>query len=190
MNKTLQALLLTSAILPATICAEDISYNYVQASYISSDFDVYGVNIDGKGFGLAGSYAIHENVAFVGSYEAHDFDYGVDIDVFTIGADVHTPISSQTDAVLGLALSRIEITESGAPDESDTGNSISAGIRSVLNTQFELGAKITRFDAFDDTSTEISVTGLFSVNDQVQLGLGFASEDDIDSLMFSVRSNF
>jgi len=84
----------------APTMAADISYNFIEVGYQEIDIDggfLGGLDIDGDGYGIAGSFELNENWFVAASYAKAEFDFGVDLDQVALGAGYHVPISDNAD---------------------------------------------------------------------------------------------
>lgn len=196
MKKFTQAALLAATLLPAYASAADFNYNYVQASYISSDI----AGTDGDGIALDGSFALNKDVAFVVGYETtsyEEFGDSLDVDTLAVGVAFHSTVNEQMDTVfsVGLLDSELSINAPGflVGTGDDTGTFLSAGVRLQSNPQMELGLGLKYFDVFDETNTGLEASLLFNIDKKNQLGITFSNAstlDEVDNLFFRFRSNF
>ena len=180
LRKSLGILLLAAA---APAVADDISYNFVDLGYQRIEIDdVAGIDVDGDGFGIAGSFEIAENWFVQASYAQADFDFGVDFDQTALGVGYKTGISDRSDVFATVNYLRAEVSASGLGSADDDGFGISVGVRAMLSDTFELNGSIGYVD-FDDggDSTSVSAGGLFNLTETFALGLGIEVDDDVTS---------
>jgi len=188
-NLVVAAFAITS-VLPIISNAENISYNYIQAAYTTTDIDILGTSIDGNGFSISGSATINDNLAFIASFDDQSYDYDIDTNSFQFGLNFHTPVNKTTDILFGISILDSEVSQPLLGSEDDTGNVLGVGIRSKLNPNIEIDFGVSRSDIFDDSSTGFSLSLLARLNENIQLGIGYGSGDDTDTIGFSLRSNF
>lgn len=173
---------------------ETFSYNFAGIGYQQVEI----LDEDFGGFGFYGSAAINESFFILGEYssiESDDqFDIGAgpdDIDAteFSLGIGFHTPISDTVDFVSTLAYADAEVESSGVSIDGN-GYVLTAGVRAMLSDVVEVGGSVGYADIEDESDTGISLYGRYYTTDTVSLGLGYASADDADSLIFDLRMDF
>ena len=196
-NISKQQCVLAVAILVASTSAmsKEISYDYVQGTYISStDSSIPGFDINADGFGFSGSFSVSPNVALTAGFGATSFDriQGIDIDATSIdfGITAHTSVGPKTDILGNFSILLVDVEASDGfitISDDDTGNVISVGLRHMASDAVELEVGFSRADIFDDTSNTIGFGARFYANDKVSLGAGYSTGDDVDSLILNVR---
>lgn len=175
--------------------ADGFNYNYVTAAYNTADTNVNGINFDSKGFSVRGSFALGENIALTAGYAEDTADttdiIGVDIDTNSVdfGFDLHAPIATTTDLIIGFSILKAEVSIPFASDK-DTGNVIGLGLRHQLAPRVELMANISRVDVFDDASTGFGASLLIEIVNDFHVGFGYGSADDTDVVSFGIRAGF
>ncbi len=170
--------------------AGELNYNFLQATYVSSDTNISGVNVDGNGFAVSLSKEISPNIAFVGGIDNQSFDFGIDTNSFSFGVNYHSPINEKSDFIIGFNVLNAEVSVDGFGSEDDTGNIISIGMRNNLQNNMEFSWAFQRTDIFDDSSTSFSLGILIGLENNFQVGFGYSSGDDTDSIGFFGRANF
>jgi len=169
--------------------AKDFDYNHFQLSYGTIEFD--DIDVDGDGFGLAGSYAINEDFHVFGGYQAAGLDFGVDATTLGAGLGWHTTLSPVVDLVASLSYQYIELDAPGVSGIDDNGLGLGVGLRIAASELLELNAGIEYIDFSDsDADTEFGIGGLYSFTDAFALGLGASWSDDVSSYTLSGRFYF
>lgn len=171
--------------------AKEISYSYVQGSYISASAN----DLDSKGFGIAGSFSIAPNIALTASAskERLDVPSNIDVDVnnLAIGVTVHTSVAPKTDLFGNFSVINVEgVASNGVVSlgVDDTGNNISIGARHLVADSVELDLAVTRTDVFDRAFNAMSAGARLYVNDRASLGLSYVKgEEDENTLFVSAR---
>jgi hypothetical protein len=189
------AILLASSSASSSAISRQISYDYIQGTYTSiTDSSLLNGDIDGDGLGVSGAFSITRNVAITVGYEATSYDryQGIDIDTsgFTLGIAVHTPIAARTDIVGNISAlkAKSEATDGiTTVDENDTGVILGIALRHLVTNSIELDAGISYTDVYDDQSTTFGLGARFYASEAISLGIGYATSDDIDALLFNVR---
>ena len=116
----MKKLVFAAALLFSTLVySQGLNYSYVEAVYMTGDVDVAGTTIDGDGFGVSGSAALTDNVAFTFGYENLSFDFDIDSKALFFGVDFHTPIAPSTDVVLGIGFVDAEVSQPAFGSEDD-----------------------------------------------------------------------
>jgi len=172
----------------ASASAKEFDYNYFSLSYGNIEFD--DVNVDGDGFGLAGSYAINEDFHVFGGYQAVGLDFGIDASTLAAGIGYHTTLTPVVDLVASVSYQYIDFDAPG-PDDDDNGLGLGVGLRFAASEEIELNAGI-RYVNFSDrgNDTGFGVGGLYSFTDAFALGLSGNWSDDASSYTLEGRFYF
>ena len=169
--------------------AKDFDYDYFQLSYGNIEFD--DVNVDGDGFGLAGSYSLNEDFHVFGGYEAAGLDFGIDATTLAAGLGWHTTLSPAVDLVASVSYQYVDLDAPGAGSADDSGLGLGVGLRFAASDLLELNAGISHVDFSDSgNDTGFGVGGLYSFTDAFALGLGASWSDDTSSFTVSGRFYF
>ena len=159
----------------------DISYNYIDlgAQWVEID-DVAGIDVDGDGFGIGGSFEIGEDWFVQLAYGQADFDFDIELDQWALGFGYHRAMTENNDVFATLSYVSAEVSASGLGSADDDGFGIAVGVRSMLSDSFELTGALAYVDLDDGgDSTSLGLEGLYSFNDVFALGLGFEFDDDV-----------
>jgi len=170
--------------------AGSFSYNYVQLGYSSSETKVAGVDIDGSGYGIAGSLALNDTF-FVTGAAAHselDIPQSNNAKVYGLTIGARTALSDKVDAYASLSAIRGE-TKVLNLSRSDTGYGLDAGLRFAATDKLELGLDLGTADVFDVNSTSFGVSAKYKLTDKVSAGIGYTSSSE-DSTAFVVSMRF
>ncbi|NQD37281.1 outer membrane beta-barrel protein [Permianibacter sp. IMCC34836] len=184
----MKKIFLATAILAASSAtfAAGPNYNYLQGQWQESELD--GSNAELDGFGLAASIDLNKEFFAFGQYASID-DRGVDADRFAVGAAYKMPIGTYTDLNFGGGIVSYDFKNFSLDgDDSDEGIMLTAGIRSLLNKEVELGAGVTYEDAFDFDML-FNVYGAYHFNSQISAGVSLTT-GDVDTTALYVRVAF
>lgn len=173
----------------ASANAQEFDYNYFQLSYGNIEFD--DVNVDGDGFGLAGSYAVNEDFHVFAGYQAAGLDFGIDATSFGAGLGWHTSLTPVVDLVASVSYQYVELDVPGGGSADDNGLGLGVGLRFAASEQLELDAGISYVDFSDSgDDTGFGVGGLYSFNEAFSLGLSAEWSDDATSYTLAGRFYF
>ena len=176
--------------------AGDISYNYVQLGYEKIEIDDIqpGVNVDGDGFGVGGSFEVGENWFVAVSYSQADFDadvgFGISVDFDQINAGVgwHTTMSNNSDfyALLQYVQAEASVSGFGSVDEDGIGATI--GIRGMVTDKVELGGSIGYVDLGDaGDGTSFGANALYNFTPNFAAGVFLEFEEDTTGYGAGIR---
>ena len=96
MNNSMTSMIgavMVAGMLSAPAFAQDgngMSYTYLEAGYLDTEIDVGPNDIDGDGVGVGGSVAVNDTFFLTGSYGTQDFDFGIDVDQWSVGIGAHS----------------------------------------------------------------------------------------------------
>jgi long-subunit fatty acid transport protein len=169
--------------------AKDFDYDYFQLTYGNVEFD--DVNVDGDGFGIAGSYALNEDFHVFAGYEAAGLDFGIDATTLGAGLGWHRTLSPVVDLVASISYQYVELDAPGVSGVDDSGLGLGVGLRFAATDLLELNAGISHVDLSDSGGdTGFGVGGLYSFTDAFALGLSASWSDDATSLTLAGRFYF
>lgn len=180
--------LVTLALLPGFAQAEGFDYTFVEVGYVNAEFDAAGVDVDGDGFGINGSFAIADNYFLFAEYSSLGFDFSVDLNRLALGGGAHYALSPTLDFVGTLSYRDTEV-EAGGIAISEDGFGIGAGLRGALGDDFEWEAGIDYSDVGDGDTT-IGLDGRYYFTDSVAAGAGISVDDDVTVYALGIRMEF
>lgn len=170
--------------------AGDISYNYVELGYQKIDIDdvVPGVNIDGDGFGINGSFEIAESWFIGAGYSQADFDFGVDLDQLALGVGWHTTMSNASDLYALVQYVEAEVSASGLGSIDEDGFGVTIGVRGMVTDTVEIGGSIGYVDLGDaGDGTTFGAHLLYNFTENFAAGLFVDLEEDATGYGAGIR---
>jgi opacity protein-like surface antigen len=175
--------------LAGSAAAGDFDYNYLSAGYGNLKYD--NIDVDGDGFGIGGSYALHPNYHVFAGYEMGSLDYDVDTTSFGVGVGFNRSLSPVLDFVTRVSYQYLEVDVPGFGSEDDSGLGLGLGFRFAATEQLELDAGIDYVDfGSNGDDTSLGLSGLYSLTESFALGLGGSWGDDASSYSMSGRFYF
>ncbi len=180
--------ILVLVLLPVFAQADEYDYTFVEAGYISADFDAVGIDLDGDGFGIKGSFAINDDYHLFAEYSSLGFDFSIDLNRLAVGAGLHFDLSPTIDFVGTIAYLDYEF-DSGFGSISEDGYGIGVGLRGAMQSNFEWEAGV---DYSDVGGSDISfrLDGRYYFTDTVAVGAGVSVDDDVNIYSIGVRMEF
>ncbi len=208
-----------SFLVPLAAVAQDLSYSYIEADFISLDIDGFNEDADliddindGTGFGVRGSLALSTHFFVFADYSQTEADFtfdsgtGIipqnqDIHRLNVGLGYRLPILSATDIVIRGAYTDIDIGDfnlggSSDPDLGDLNDDTSdgwfadAGLRSQLLPRLEALAAIRYTDIEGADQVSLVGEGMFEITQSLGLTLGFDAGDELTTYYAGVRLSF
>lgn len=185
---------------PAALClacampahSQEFSYTFAQASLHSVDID----GEDASGFALGLSGAVHKNVFLMVSLSGIETDDEYllatnEVDEITLrgrsfGVGFNYPIAEKTDILLTAEKVKQTI-EAGSLSENADGEAYGLGLRSMIAPKIEIIGLIQNLKGDDDSETGYAVAARYYITNQLSVGGGLASSDDVDQLSASIR---
>lgn len=191
--RSLLALLMLMPV--SNVMSKDISFDYVQFTYISSTVDPGASleDVEGSGIGLAVSLGFEPAFALRLDVAATTFKnfQGVEVDTAkttALGVTAHTPVAGSTEIFANLSVVKAEITTvNGAGSKTDIGGLLEIGLRHKVVDVLELEARATHVNVLDDTVNSYEVDARYFIRRRVSLGIGYATSDDVDSFILNIR---
>lgn len=164
-----------------TAMATEPSYTYLQVGYQKAELDdvIPGVDIDGDGYGIGGSFELGDSFHVFGAYATTDFDYDLDLEQMHVGVGYHWSMTDSVDLVAEASFVRAEATQPGASTSED-GYGATLGVRGFASEKLELAASVDYVDVGSgsgETSYDGAARYYFMPNFALDLNIGFG--DDI-----------
>jgi len=182
-------LLVFVLVFSAASYAEGFDYSYLDLSYGNLEFD--DIDVDGDGFGLAGSYAINPDIHVFAGYQGADLGFGVDVTSFSAGIGYNTELSPTVDAVARLSYEYAEVDGSGFGSADDNGFGLEVGLRFAASDLVEISAGIEHVDYGDGgDETGFNLGAFYSFTDAFDLGLSGSWSDDTSRYALTGRIYF
>lgn len=191
MQRRILSLLATlTTVLPFASQAGTMNYTYVELGYVDTEIDVGPNDLDGDGFALRGSLAVHENFFVFTGYEDLGLERGADLTTFYIGGGARWPLGNKLDIVGRVAIVKSEI-EIGNRDQDDDGFLLGARLRGEVAPKFELEGGFDYVDLDDrGDDTAIVLEGRYFFLDALAGGLAVHFADDAQAIGINLRYTF
>lgn len=171
--------------------AEDFSYSFIEAGYVSGEIDDFG--LDGSGFALNGSFEFNQNVfGFAGITDVeYDQGSGVSTTSTTVGVGFAWPLGTSVDLVSGFAYERLRLHVDGGGSATESGFSLNTGLRASISDSLEVtaGVKYTDFGNDIDDFT-LGVGGRYYFTPAFAAGIDVNDNDDGTAWIISLRYDF
>ncbi len=170
--------------------AQDMSYSFVEASYLDTEIDDNNFDVDGDGFGVSGSIELNETFFLQAAYSTQDFDFSIDYDQVSVGIGAHFPMAENLDLVGAISYVDAEV-DTRFGDLDDDGYGLDLGVRARLAEQFEVEGGINHVD-LDDSGDETSLKlgGRYYLSQELAFGAGVQIGDDVTTWQLGVRLEF
>ena len=171
--------------------AEQPSYNFVAGSWQTLELDGGGVDVDGDGFSINGSFDVLNNWHIAGEYSSNGFDFGVDLNRLALGGGYHSGISETTSFYADVSWVNWEVdTGSTFGSIDDDGYGVEIGLRSNITDRLELAGGIGYIDFGDGGDDTLLNGGAWYRFDTFSLGLNVEIGDDITGFGIGGRFYF
>jgi hypothetical protein len=185
---------LTLLLFAAPTFAADISYNFIEAGYQEIDVDggfVGGLDIDGDGYGVGGSFELNENWFIAASYSKANFDFGVDLDQLMLGTGYHVPISDNADFYGMFSFINAEASVDGGGSVDEDGYAATIGLRGMIGERFELNGSLAYVDLGNGGDTFAFGAGaLYNFSDAFAAGVSIDIDEDVTAYGVGFRVYF
>jgi len=193
--KQIKIISIISLLLISTgVFARGITYDYVGAGYASYTDSSLGFDLNGSAFMVGGSYSLAPKIAITASYVSDTYDrylgYKLSGSTLSVGITAHTSISPSADIFGNFSVlnadAKVDYYGATVLSDSDTGNEVTVGLRTMASDQIELGLSGSRTDLFGDTNNSFSINASYYVNDKVVVGVGYSSSNNVDGYIVNV----
>lgn len=172
----------------SSVLSKDISYDFIEGGYASTNADVdgLGLDLDFDSYGIAASSSTTKNMALTFSLGtiALDGPPGVKLEAIpvSVGLTAHTLITNSTSLFGNFSLLSTKVKDSNG-DDSDFGNITTIGLRYMATNSIELDVDFSHTRIFDRIYNKLEGGARYYVDKKFSLGIGYAVIDnrDIDS---------
>jgi hypothetical protein len=186
----LGTLMALGAAAPA-LAAEDFSYSFIEAGYVSNEIDSAG--LDGSGFAIGGSYEFSRSMfAFASVLDAeYNHNSGVSTTATSLGLGFAWPLTTSLDLVSGVAYEHLRLHLDGVGSASEEGFSLNTGLRAHMGESIEVtaGVKYTDFGHDLDDFT-LGVGARYWFTPAFAAGIEANDNDDGTAWIISLRYDF
>ena len=179
--------------------SENISFDYVQAIYISDTVDLGGSvdDVEGDGIGFSLSLSFAPAFAMTLAVTATTLRTFQSIDVISskttsLGVTAHTSVDSGTDIFANVSAVKAETTVNVGTDEindNDFGAIINIGVRHQAADELEVELAASHMNVFGYTVNSYTIAARLFIREQFSVGVGYTGSDDVDSLFINARFN-
>lgn len=155
-------------------------YTYADGRIVSVDPDGAGSQ---DGLRVGGSMEFQQDIFGTAAVTLLD-----DLTQLDFGIGISRPLSSRTDLVgmAGIAYAKYDV---GPFDDSDTGISLSGGVRSMLGPQFEVGGYVGYAELFGDGDVILTGEALLHLTRELALAASLGVSDNYDVVTLGARWN-
>ena len=175
--------------------SQDISFDYVQATYTFATVDV-GASVDeieGNGIGFSLSLSFTPNLALTLAVLDTTFDtyQGRAVDsakTTTLGVTAHTPTASGSELFANLSALKAEVTAiDDIGSNSSIGYTASIGLRHLVTDTFELEMGVSNAYIFDRSGNSFKADARLYIRKRLSLGLGYITGGSVDAFSLNLR---
>jgi opacity protein-like surface antigen len=180
-----------SAVSAASFAAAP-AWDFVQASYVMTDFDDSDLTYEPDGFAISASKLVTDDVFVTGSYSMQNDDIvgiEVDLDRMSLGLGYRYALSNRTDLFGIVSYEDVEISGSGT-SESEDGYGLTAGARSMVMDNIELRGAVKYIDTDSGSDTSLIIGGDYFFSPAFAVGVSYETSDDVSTFGLNARYNF
>ncbi len=177
--------------------SQDISFDYVQATYTFATVDLGASTdeIEGNGIGLSLSLGFTPVFALTLAVLDTTFEtyQGIDVDAAkatTLGVTAHTSTASGSELFANFSGLKAEVAATddiGTTNDNDYGYAASIGVRKLVTDTLELEMGISNVYVFDNADTSFKADARYYIRKKVSLGMGYITGDSVDSFSLNLR---
>jgi hypothetical protein len=188
---TCKLIALAALTLPFAAQAEQLNYNFIDATHFpEAKLDRGRFDVDGDGWQLRGSLAVHQNFFGFAEFQSLNLDDGVDSRRVLVGGGGHWPISSKVDLVGRLGIVNYKV-DTGFSDDDDTGVFIGARVRALVAPKIEVeGGVEHQHVSVYDLKNDTYLVGEARYNFTSQLSAGVTVNAGGDTEVIGAHARF
>lgn len=177
-----------------------LPYNWLQLSW--GQINIEDADVDADELAVAGQFEIADRVFLSAGYstlETDDFELlgfrgSVRNTRFSLGAGLQVPLQENIHLVPSLSVFNAEADYRGgfssAGRETDTGFRSALAVRALVHPLVEVSGGLDYTRVFDDSATGLFAEAFYYPVASFGLGLGYATDDDSDTLRITGRLLF
>jgi hypothetical protein len=165
------------------LAANDFSYSYVEAGYITSESD--GRN--GDGLNLFGTLALLDQLHGFASYSTQSFDNNVDVDFFQAGIGLNMPLHQDLDFIGRISFVTVDVKGRGFRVD-DNGYALNVSLRTRVAGELELSGGLNYQD-LDQGGEDTSLTfgAKYYLKSNIALGLDILQNNGDTTAIIGAR---
>ncbi len=176
--------LAAGVMLPLTVMAGPLGYNYVEVDYYNVEID--GAPVNDEGFALGGSVLFTDNFFFTARYADSD-----DLQRISAGLGAQAPLSKRSSLYGVLSYEDIDIDR---VNRDENGFAIEGGLRHALASNFEVSGglqylNIDNVKVFDD-EFGYKLGAVYSFTPGIAVKAGYNIVDDYEEFTVGARLSF
>lgn len=186
----------------AQLCAlnavsQDISFDYVQATYTFTAVDLAASvdEIEGNGIGLSLSLGFAPNFALTFGVLDTTFQRYQEIDIDTVktttlGLTAHVATSPESELFTNLSALKADIAvtdDTALTSDNNLGYDASIGVRHLIADKLELELGLSHVYVFDKVDNSFKADARLYIRKRITLGIGYIAGDNVDSISLNLR---
>lgn len=168
----------------------EISYSYVELNVSKSEAEFGTTEIDGDTIGLYGTLEISNHIYIAAGYATSEFDFDAEQDIVVLGAGIHNQLGESGSIYGQIMFVDVEVDIPGSLSDDDTGYSLTAGYRHMVNDIFEIFGDVSFIDVFEDTETGVAIGARAYFTQTFSTGLAYREAENSNGISASLRINF
>jgi hypothetical protein len=184
-NFKLLALATITVFTSNSILAEELSYDYIDTSFIRYDLKSTSTTSTYDGYSVSVSKNLSKNIHLLGGYMDLEMDNGNTLDFKSIGFGMNYPINKSTDIVIDYLHYKYDESYPAITTASSGGmiNSIEPEIRHQFSDDIELNVGLLwrNFAGRPITYKGFGAEAIYTINNDLSLKFGISREKDSSS---------
>jgi len=161
----------------------DFNYHSIELDYLNAQVE----DVATTGFQLKNTQRLNDTMTYsLGLSDVSD-ENQLKTSGYSLGLGYHMPITTLTDMVMGMTVSRLQTSGANIPSSTDTGRAIEFGLRHQLSRKLEFDFSVVSSNEFGQSNTGLDMGFISKVGQDVSVRGGYQKNEHGDTFSIGLR---
>ncbi len=161
----------------------DFNYHTIQLDYLNSEVEASSAS----GYQLKSTQKLNDTMTYSLGLKDISTTKDEQTNAYSFGLGYHMPITTLTDMVMGMSVSRIQTSAPQASDSNDTGRAVEFGLRHQFGRNTEFDFSVLSSYELGQSNTGMAMGFLSKVSQDVSVRGGYQKSEHGDTFSIGLR---
>ena len=161
----------------------DFNYHTIQLDYLNEQVK----ELSTTGYQLKSTQRINDTMTYSLVLKDMSDENQLKTSDYSLGLGYHMPITTLTDMVMGMKVSRLQSSGANVASSTDTGRAIEFGLRHQLSRNTEFDFSVISSKEFGQSNTGLAMGFLSKVSQDVSVRGGYQKNEHGDTFSIGLR---